>query len=45
VASIPADVPDHLIGDPMRLRQILTNLIDKALKFTKRGGVVVKVMS
>jgi len=42
-ADISAVVPDHLIGDPMRLRQILINLTDNAIKFTKRGDVTVGV--
>ena len=45
VADIASDVPDHLIGDPMRLRQILINLTDNAIKFTERGEVVVSVSS
>ncbi len=41
--SVDDDVPKMLIGDPLRLKQILINLINNAIKFTEEGHVNVKI--
>jgi len=38
--AVAADVPDMLVGDPVRLRAALENLIDNAVKFTEQGVVL-----
>jgi PAS domain S-box-containing protein len=43
--QLAPDVPMQVIGDPGRIRQVLTNLCDNAIKFTTHGGVTVQVQS
>ena len=43
--EVGKDVPEYVHGDPLRLKQVLTNLIYNGIKFTKEGGVTLRIQT
>lgn len=43
IIDVAEGTPMHLVGDPVRLRQVLMNLITNAIKFTKHGSIIIRI--
>ena len=43
IVDVDPDIPETLMGDPLRLSQIFTNLVNNATKFTEKGDITLKV--
>lgn len=45
IVDCDVDLPSNLLGDEQKLRRIVLNLLDNAIKFTKEGGIILRISS
>ena len=45
IVDCDANLPNNLLGDEQKLRRIVLNLLDNAIKFTKEGGIILRISS
>ena len=43
VTDVDESIPDHLFGDVVRIRQVITNILNNAVKYTEKGSVSLKI--
>ncbi|HEX5311115.1 hybrid sensor histidine kinase/response regulator [Aquabacterium sp.] len=43
ILRVDPQLPEHLVGDPGRIRQVISNLMSNAIKFTKEGEVIIEI--
>ena len=43
IAEVAPEIPTHLLGDSLRFKQVLSNLISNAIKFSEHGNIIVRV--
>jgi len=43
IAQVASDIPSHLLGDSLRFKQVLSNLVSNSIKFSEQGNIIVRV--
>lgn len=45
ITLLDSELPEHLLGDPLRLKQIISNLIGNAIKFSESGNIIIRAQT